>query len=317
MCRALLRAYRRGMELSQVVLHDGRRVDIALAGDARGRPVLLQHGLPGSRLLAAHADDAAREVGVRLVSLSRPGFGRSTPATPSLTDRGRDAVEVADALGLGRFAVLGASGGAPAAAAVAVVGRERVTALGIAVGIGPWNELEPADHPGLTEERELVTRYDRGDTEGALEAYRRLAATWFDDMLARETDEELMAVFDALVAEDEADVPGNGEPPAEDRSWETPELRARFAQDLREALLTYDGVAIDNLTVGLPWDVDVSTVTQPTYLWFGERDRLVSDLHAPWWQRQVPHARLTVRPGEGHGGAYLAHWHEMLEVLTR
>jgi pimeloyl-ACP methyl ester carboxylesterase len=305
-----------GMELSEVVLRDGRRVDIALGGDDHGRVVLLQHGLPGSRLTAAHADDAARETGVRLVSLSRPGFGRSSPAAPSLAARGHDAIEVATALGIDRFAVLGTSGGAPAAAATAVVGGDRVTALGIAVGIGPWNELEPSDHPGLAAEREIVATYRRGDTDEALEAYRRLAATWFDDMLGRESDEELMTVFDALVAADEHAVE-DGLQDAEDTSWETPQLRARFAQDLREALLTYDGMAIDNLAVGLPWDIDVSTVTQPTYLWFGDRDRLVSDLHAPWWQRQIPHARLTVREGEGHGGAYLAHWREMFEDLTR
>lgn len=298
------------MQLDHVVLHDGRRVDTAQCGDAHGAPVLLQHGLPGSRLTAAHAEEAARGCGVRLVSLSRPGFGRSDPAPPSLAARGRDALEVATGLGLDRFAVLGVSGGAPAAAATAVVGGDRVTALGIAVGIGPWNELEPADHPGLAAERAIIAAYDAGREEDALDDYRRLAAGWFDDMLRRESDEELMDVFDALTAGED----GQG---GEDLAYMTPAMRRRFAQDLREALTTYDGIALDNLTVGRPWDVDVRSVRQPTSLWYGDRDRLVPDVHLGWWRQQLPHARVTVREGSGHGGAYLPHWDEMLRDLAR
>ena len=297
------------MQLAHVTLRDGRRVDTAQGGEVDGFPVLLQHGLPGSRLTAAHAEEAASGCGVRLVSLSRPGFGHSTPATPSLAERGRDALEIADALGIDRFAVLGTSGGAPAAAATAVVGGDRVTALGIAVGIGPWNELEPADDPGLAPERDIIATYDRGETEEALEAYRRLSATWFDDMLSSESDEQLMAVFDTLVADEDGE-------PDEDLSYMTPQMRRRFAQDLREALVTYDGIALDNLTVGRPWDVEVSSITQPTFLWFGDRDRLVSDVHPRWWQEQVPHARITLREGKGHGSAYLEHWDDMLRDLA-
>lgn len=296
------------MELDHLTLDDGRRVDIAQGGEARGFPVLLQHGLPGSRLTAAHAEDAARECGVRLVSLSRPGFGHSTAATPSLAGRGRDAIEIVTALGIDRFAVLGTSGGAPAAAATAVVGGDRVSALGIAVGVGPWNELEPADDPGMAPERDIIASYDRGDTDQALDAYRRLAETWFDDMLGRQSDEELMTVFDSLVAGDDSG--------AEDLSWMTPPMRQRFARDLREALVSYDGIALDNLTVGRPWDVDVGTIGQPTYLWFGDRDTLVSDVHRRWWQHRIPHSRLTVREGEGHGSAYLTHWQDMLRDLV-
>ena len=296
------------MQLGHVTLRDGRRVDTARGGDVDGFPVLLQHGLPGSRLTAVHAEDAARECGVHLVSLSRPGFGRSSAARPSLADRGRDALEVMSSLELDQFAVLGTSGGAPAAAATAVVGGVRVTALGIAVGVGPWSELEPADDPGLAPERAIVAAYERGEHEEAIDAYRRLAATWFDHMVSQESDEDLMGVFDALVA-------GPDGVPGEDLSYMTPKMRRRFAQDLREALLTYDGIALDNVTVGRAWDVDVTSIRQPTFLWFGDRDTLVSDAHSSWWHRQIPHARMTLREGEGHGSAYLQHWEEMLRDL--
>jgi len=139
------------MELGHVTLSDGRRVDTYVGGDPHGPAVLLQHGMPQCRLAAAHVEDGARAAGVRLLALSRPGFGHSSPATPSLASCGRDALEVAAALGAETFAVLGISFGAPFAAATAAVDPVRVTALGICVGIGPWRILD-ADDPDLAAE---------------------------------------------------------------------------------------------------------------------------------------------------------------------
>jgi pimeloyl-ACP methyl ester carboxylesterase len=132
-----------GMDLGLVTLSDGRRVETCEGGDADGPAVLIQHGVPQSRLIAAHADEAARQCGIRLLSLSRPGYGRSSPSQPSLAGCGRDALQVAVALGASEFAVLGVSFGAPFAAATAAIGQDRVTALGIVGGVGPWREVEP------------------------------------------------------------------------------------------------------------------------------------------------------------------------------
>lgn len=297
------------MEVGHVTLRDGRRVDTCAGGDPAGPAVLLQHGMPGSRLTAAHADEAARACGVRLLSLSRPGFGRSSPAPPSLAACGRDAVEVAAALGADEFAVLGISFGAPFAAATAVMGGDRVTALGIVVGMGPWLELDPIDDPEVAKEREIFELDAAGRTEEAMAAYLALAATWLDDVRSKETDEELMQAFDAMTA------PEDGTP-GEDLGDLGSELRIRFARDVRESLTTYDGVVHDNFAAGRTWDIDLATVQQPTFLWYGEVDKLLSLDHARWWQSQIPHAQLTIREGEGHGGTFLRHWSDMLRQLT-
>lgn len=297
------------MDLGHVTLRDGRRVDTCTGGDPTGPAVLLQHGMPGSRLTAVHADEAARECGVRLLSLSRPGFGRSSPSPPSLAGCGRDAVEVAAALDADEFAVLGISFGAPFAAATAVMAGDRVTALGIVVGMGPWRELEPMDDPELAKEREILELDDKGRTEEALTAYRGLAATWFDDLRRKESDEELMQAFDAMTSPDDGT-------PGEDLEDLGPEMRIRFARDIRESLTSYDGIGHDNIAAGRTWDIDLTTVRQPTFLWYGELDRLLSIDHAHWWQTQIPHAQLTIREGRGHGGAFLRHWADMFRELT-
>lgn len=57
---------------------DGRRLAYAEWGDPDGFPVFYFHGTPGSRLVGAFADEAAQARGFRLISVDRPGYGRST-----------------------------------------------------------------------------------------------------------------------------------------------------------------------------------------------------------------------------------------------
>jgi pimeloyl-ACP methyl ester carboxylesterase len=295
------------MELGQVTLSDGRRVDTYTGGDPDGPAVILQHGMPQCRLVATHVEDGAYAAGVRLLALSRPGFGHSSPANPSLAACGRDAVEVATLLGAETFSVLGISFGAPFAAATAIAGPERVTALGICVGMGPWAVLD-ADDPDLAPELEILALDDHGHPDESLAAYRELMSGVFDEMLSLERDEQLMDAFDAIVSPDGT--------PAEDTSAFPPEWRDRFARDIREALTSYDGIAHDNIATGRPWDIDPSTIHQPTHLWYGADDHLLPIEHARWWQAQIPHAQLTVRPGTGHGGAFIVHSADMLRTLA-
>ncbi|NPD04861.1 alpha/beta fold hydrolase [Nocardioides sp. zg-1308] len=132
--------------------------------------------------MAAHLEDGACEAGV--LALSRPRFGRSSWSEPSLASRSRDALEVAAALGVDTFAVLGISFGGPFAAATAAADPERVTAPGNCVGIGPWRVLD-ADAPDLAAELDILALDDQGRTDEDAAAYPELMAGAFDDMLPR------------------------------------------------------------------------------------------------------------------------------------
>ena len=61
-----------------VALRDGRRVAYAEWGRTDGRPVVLLHGMPGSRLLCPDAEATVR-AGVRLITIDRPCYGLSSP----------------------------------------------------------------------------------------------------------------------------------------------------------------------------------------------------------------------------------------------
>src|ERR687886_1991389 len=100
--------------LIPVPVDGGRTVAAAEWGDPDGFPVFSLHGTPGSRLGRHPDEDAVRDLGIRLVTYDRPGYGASTRHPGRrVVDCVDDIATIADTLGIGRFAVTGGSGGGP------------------------------------------------------------------------------------------------------------------------------------------------------------------------------------------------------------
>ena len=91
---------------------DGRAVAYATWGDAEGRPLLLIHGTPGSRLTRSSDPELYTRIRASVATFDRPGYGRSSVHRDrTVTSAATDGLAVADALGWDRFGVLGVSGG--------------------------------------------------------------------------------------------------------------------------------------------------------------------------------------------------------------
>jgi pimeloyl-ACP methyl ester carboxylesterase len=91
-------------------LSDGRRLQAFEVGKSDGPSIFHCHGNGSSRLEVLTVAAAAEQLGVRLISLDRPGIGRSDPKPGyRLLDWPDDVVEVADQLGIEQFAVEGFS----------------------------------------------------------------------------------------------------------------------------------------------------------------------------------------------------------------
>lgn len=263
-------------------LDDGRVLRMMESGDLAGTPIVVFHPTPSSRLFVRQHADAAIRTGVRLVGFSRPGSGGATMTDPGLRVVAEDAVRVADLAGLDRFAVLGFSGGTPFAAATAALFPDRVRAVGLCAAVAPL-PLEERDELD-NEKRHLDALFPLDDAA-----------------LAR-----------ALVAE-AAD---------EDRPWLDLALASSQVVTLRDALdddedgvPAYETLDFDHTAFAPPWDVDVSAVRAPTWVWQGTRDRVTPMAHAEWYAAEIGSATLIPREGLGHLGSFEAHRDEMLATL--
>jgi pimeloyl-ACP methyl ester carboxylesterase len=291
-----------------VRLRDGRVLAFVAAGDPDGFPVISCHGTPACRLPGPWAEEA-REAGARLVQPDRPGYGRSD-FHPDLTllEWTRDVAELADALDLEHFAVVGTSGGGPYAAACGYALPERVSALGLVCGMGPfWDVPEVA--ACATEEsggwiRELV---DLGRRDPAAAAAHALEECEQDrSMVERDPEEWLRHWFESENA------------PKADR-----ELVAR--EDVREWMLALlsealrpgiDGYVQDELILTVrPWGFRADRIDVPTYIWHGDVDTLVPVGAARYLARAIPAARARFLPGEGHMIS-VRHGEEILRTLV-
>lgn len=88
----------------------------------------------------------AENLGVRLIGLDRPGIGRSDrPEGYRLLDWPDDVAEVADQLGIERFAVDGLSSGAPYALACAYKIPHRLTGCSLISSAIPGSFIGKAD----------------------------------------------------------------------------------------------------------------------------------------------------------------------------
>jgi pimeloyl-ACP methyl ester carboxylesterase len=113
-----------------------------------GAPIFYFHGSPSSSLEwdLFGDEELANRLNIRVIVPDRPGLGRSEfQSDRRIGDWPADVVALANQLTLGRFAVLGYSGGGPYAAACALKIPERLTRVGIVSGTAPFDE------PGLSD----------------------------------------------------------------------------------------------------------------------------------------------------------------------
>jgi pimeloyl-ACP methyl ester carboxylesterase len=283
---------------------DGRTVAFDDVGDPGGRPVVLLHGTPDSRL-ARHPDDGvAAAAGVRLLALDRPGYGgTSAPSARGaggLDDVVGDVAAVLDDRGLDAAAVMAWSGGALAGLAAASGLGERVAALHLVAGVVPAEaHAEPEVRRALGERPGLVDMAEGLTPAGlAVEVAPMLAPQPCDHALALEHQAELRDQSDQAAL---AAIPGGLD---------------RMADALVEAVAHgLAGVEADIVAQVAPFPVDLAAITRPVRLWYGGADTVTPAVFGEWYARRVPGSSLHVIAGAGHFLPF-THWSLLLGALS-
>jgi len=276
-----------------LTLKDGRTLGYAEYGEPAGTPVIGFHGTPGSRFEMKSVEKAAIAAGARVVAPDRPGYGISQPNTHStLLGYVDDVIELADALKLDRFAVLGASGGAPYPLACAYKFPQRITVAAIVSGTGPLSQ--PNSMRGMMGMNRMVLTLGR--------------------LSPRLTGLVLPWIIGASLRSMEKHAQGNGSPSA----GMSPEVYAIVVADQHEAIRAGgQGVTFDMKVLWQPWGFQFEDIHTQVYLWHGAADNLGPPALARYMADRLPSCQATFYPGEDHTGPLTKHIDEIMVTVVR
>lgn len=276
-----------------VCAKDGRRLSVEERGDPAGRPVFLLHGTPGSRLGPAPRPSVLYRMGVRLITFDRPGYGGSDRSVGRRVGAAAEDVRlIADALGIGRFGVVGRSGGAPHALACAALLPERTARTAALVGLAPPDAADLDWFAGMTEAN--VRAY----LSAAAGRHRLTAALGRRSLTIRADPAATVAEMRGVLPESDRRIVADAGIQAM--------LERNFAEGLRRSA---DGWVDDVMAFSTGWGFDLSGIAAPVVLWHGEEDIFAPVEHTRWLGRTIPGALVEVEPGAAHFGA--------LRVMTR
>ena len=268
-----------------LTLADGRAAQYWSGGAGTGPAVVFFHGCPDTRWAAMTGEAAAREVGVRLVCVNRPGYGLSSRHASSHATVADDVAEVLDLLALERVAVLGMSVGGPYAVTMATRHPDRVGALGVAASL-------PMDAT------------DDDSVDGAMERYRPDFESFVSGIDPTDPDDRALA--DRWLAT----------MPAQDAALLAPAGPGFVAASVREALADPDGYLRDAALLWREWPTRPGDVRCPTRLWYGGLD-VRARRGGDWFAARIPGAVLELRATASHWATLADHWAATLGWLGR
>jgi len=279
-------------------LADGRTLGFAEYGSEKGQVLVYCHGFPGSRLEAAALAEHAAEAHVRLLSLDRPGYGRSSfQQRRSLLAWPQDLVALTEQLGIDRFAVLGVSGGAPYALACAYQISTRLLSCGVVSGIGPL----PLGTTGMSRQNRLVLFLARRSPWLLTPLLSAAARAFRDEEHARRAVTKAMR---QMVPPDREALLTHG-------------LVDKLAASARETYCQgVRGAAYEGRLYGRDWGFRLEDLAfQPLYLWHGARDINVPIGMARGMAGKLAGCQATYYPDEGHFSTLLNHQPEFFAAL--
>ena len=284
---------------NEVILPGGRKLVYAEFGRTDGDPVLYFHGSPSSRLEPLLiGDQVLGGLGLRVIAPDRPGIGGSDfQPGRGLLDWPADVTFLADSLGLGRFAVLGNSGGGPYVAVCAARIPERLRAAVIVSG--GWRMDWPEAKAGLPFPNRIMLLLAR-----RAPFVLRLLLGMMGGIAQGEREKEMAQLKKRV-------------PPADYAVFAVPGRLEAFGQTMRECLRQgAKGAAWDLGLYVREFGFRLNEIGMPLTLFHGEQDSNAPLAMVRRAVAQLPTTRLITYQSEAHLSTLCNHMDEVAQALV-
>jgi pimeloyl-ACP methyl ester carboxylesterase len=232
--------------------------------------VFWHHGTPNIGTPPEPLFSAAAQLDIHWVSYDRPGYGGSTPSpNRDVVSAAADVSNIADALDIDQFAVMGHSGGGPHALACGALLPERVIGVVSVAGMAPFGAEGLDWFKGMTPSGAVELRA-AAEGRAALEDY--LESAEFDPEMFTPADHAALS-----------------------GTWSWLNDVAKPAMEAGP-----DGLIDDDLAYVAPWGFDPAQVITPILFLHGDQDRIAPTSHSEWLVRRCPSAELRLCSDDGH-----------------
>lgn len=283
-----------------VAVGEDRQIGFAEFGDPQGRAMFWLHGTPGARRqIPTEARVYAKQHGIRLIGLDRPGTGSSSPHLyENIAAFADDLRTIADILGIDKMAVIGLSGGGPYALASAAAMPDRVVAAGILGGVAPFLG-------------------DEGITSGLMNLGKRAAPLLRMGGDPLRIGASLMVRAVRPFANTALFLYAAISPEGDRRLLTRPEFGAMFLDDLLNGSRKQLAAPFNDVVLFTrDWGFRLDEVKVPVRWWHGDSDHIVPFAHGQHAVALLPDAELIVLPGESHLGG-LGRGEDVLSTLMK
>jgi pimeloyl-ACP methyl ester carboxylesterase len=281
----------------RIRLSSGHVLGYAEYGDLHGVPMFYFHGWPSSRFQGELMDEAGKKFGLRIIAPDRPGIATSDfQPGRTLLDWPPLITELADRLGLGKFHVMGVSGGGPYVLVCVHALSDRLLSAGILCGAPPLREVGTEGllwtyRLGMWAQRRLPFMVGPGLRVVGWIAGRSIhqwPQTWF---WKNGATEDLRAMRD-------------------------PRLHGILMRSTRAAVLSR-GYAVrwDGMIYSSDWGFDLAHLDFPSRFWHGALDRNIPLVLAQKAAARVPGATFKIYPQDGHNSLPLLRNEEITAEL--
>lgn len=285
--------------MQTLTLSDGRELSYDTYGDPDGVPVIFSHGLSDSRLIRNPSDDLTASLGVYMIAADQPGVGGSTPQKGRrMVDWGTDMEELADSLGLGRFAVAGHSGGGPHTLSIAVHMPDRVTEGVLASPVGPFDEDGFAKMLVMKDLKLIVK----------LRHFHHIIK-WAYAADIKKAHKDIGTFVEATAEDDPSDA---------DTFLSDPAQREMFEANFTAGMVQ-DEEGVYEMTMALwDWGFELEDVQHPFEVFYGDADDIISPEMPARVAERLPNGTGHVWSGAGHYGFVDAdRWAQFLGAVAQ
>ncbi|TDH29047.1 alpha/beta fold hydrolase [Segetibacter sp. 3557_3] len=283
-------------------LRNGRKLGYALYGPGDGERVLYFHGTPSSRLeplilgsYHKNIEELLHHFHLQLVSIDRPGMGRSTfDPRGDFRSFAIDVQELTTDWEISRTKVLCWSGGGPFALSLAY------------------------HFPSLIRQVYIITGFSRSFSEPRV--FRNMNGNIYYFWAARNIPWLLRRILN-FIGKREAHRPIprwlSGLPDVDHALLSDPATINHFSKcTLNEACrqgsagLVHDAAGYFGET-----GYHLQQIAQPVHYWYGLKDNTVSNVHPAAVEKYVPNATMHYKENEGHLSVYINWIEEVLQTI--